>query len=111
MKKSFLRLICCPVCKKEFTLEVFSEELGEVLDGILVCSCAKPFPIINGIPRILPDTLMGTVESKFPEFFAQHKNIFTARQIQEVSSESVKKEKTSKSFGFEWEKFSGMRDE
>jgi len=111
MKKSLLNYICCPTCKKEFSLSIFKDKDGEVLEGALKCSCGKSFPIINSIPRVLPDNLMETVESRFPEFFSKHKEFFNGIRKGSVSFESVKKEKTSKSFGFEWEKFSDMRGE
>jgi len=81
MKKSLLNLICCPFCKNSFDLEITQEKNGEIEEGSLFCSCGKVFPIIFGIPRILPDTL--------PD----------------------KKKETAESFAFEWEKFSQMRDE
>lgn len=48
----------------------------EIIEGVLKCSCGKSYPIVDGIPRILPSSL-----------------------------EPVEK-RTAKKFGYEWTKFS-----
>ncbi len=81
MKKSLLNIICCPICKGNFSLKVFSEISGEVKEGQLLCNCGQSFLITSFIPRIILDKL------------------------------SIKKRETAESFAFEWQKFSQMRDE
>lgn len=109
MKKRLLELIVCPQCGGEFSLDSFSEgENGEIIDGRLLCKgCDRLFPIIGGIPRLLPDALRDLLlvhhnffrkyESQFPEgYFIQ---------ITKDTEGTIQMKKTSSSFGFEWTMF------
>lgn len=40
------------------TCMAFSETELEISEGILTCGCGRWYPIIGGIPRLLPDSLM-----------------------------------------------------
>lgn len=112
MRNKLLNFICCPLCKKKFDLDIFiKEENEEIIDGALLCSCGQAFPIISGIPRILPENLMEVVKKRFPDFFSKYKNIFVKKNKSLISEEFLQKKRTSDSFGFEWEKFSEMRGE
>jgi len=57
MKESLLKYLCCPNCKQDFLLikeDIDSNE--EINTGKLQCKkCITVYPIINGIPRILPE--------------------------------------------------------
>jgi uncharacterized protein YbaR (Trm112 family)/ubiquinone/menaquinone biosynthesis C-methylase UbiE len=57
MKASLLPLLACPGCRQELTLSpdaVF--EAGEVATGTLRCtSCARGYPVRDGIPRFVPE--------------------------------------------------------
>ena len=58
MKKEFLEIIRCPLCKSNFELHVDSEKDDEILEGNLICSqCEAEFPIANSIPNLLPPDL------------------------------------------------------
>lgn len=59
MKRSLLFRLECPDCHQAFKLEAEQEEGEEVMTGELACSC-NSFPIIRGVPRMLP----GQVDSK-----------------------------------------------
>lgn len=60
----------------------------DVIDGLLLCPCGKKYPIINSIPRILPDFL----NSKSKHSFEQ------------------KQAWTGRSFGYQWSIFKSMSD-
>jgi len=48
ISRELLEILACPVCKKE--VELKGEEL--------VCMrCGRHYPIVDGIPRMLPDEL------------------------------------------------------
>lgn len=56
MKKKLIKMIYCPECKGRFNKDVLNaeEKLGEIYQGMLVCSeCGSQFPIIRYIPRLV----------------------------------------------------------
>lgn len=58
MKKSFIEIIRCPLCKANFSLAIESEEDNDIDTGKLICTgCNEEFPIENGIPNLLPPEL------------------------------------------------------
>jgi uncharacterized protein YbaR (Trm112 family) len=55
MKKEIVKILCCPTCKGELSLNVTKEEKGEITAGMFTCSrCQCKYPIIDGIPDLLP---------------------------------------------------------
>lgn len=60
MLKEALNYLGCPLCQAPLTLvEVHSQEDSHIMEGSLQCSqCSQKFPIIRGIPRLLPPTVM-----------------------------------------------------
>ncbi|MDD5438199.1 MAG: methyltransferase domain-containing protein [Patescibacteria group bacterium] len=79
MKRSLLSHLECPLCHQPFGLEVKSEEGEEIMEGDLACAC-RHYPIIRGVPRLLPGT-------------SDVKNVTTAER-----------------FGVEWKQFSELSD-
>jgi ubiquinone/menaquinone biosynthesis C-methylase UbiE/uncharacterized protein YbaR (Trm112 family) len=64
MRYSLLEFICCPSCNEKLRCFVFEENLIEGSDnkdissGLLICNeCGHWYPIIGGIPEMLPDHL------------------------------------------------------
>lgn len=57
MTKNLLEKLCCPIDKHELEINIFNEdENGEILEGLLTCpECNRYFPIIYGIPILIPD--------------------------------------------------------
>ncbi len=57
MRKRLLSLLLCPACGTD-GLEVVATGLEgeEILEGAIQCrGCGKEYPIVNGIPRMLPE--------------------------------------------------------
>ncbi len=109
MKKRFAKLLHCLDCKSNLRLQPFSEKGEEVLEGRLYCTkCKASYPVINSIPRILPEEMMNElVWKKYPSFLKKYKNSFEQPYYEMASTfEKNAKERTSKSFGFEWKEFS-----
>jgi len=79
MKRSLLDRLVCPMCRGSFSLEVETQEGDEIMDGELVCPCHR-YPIVRGVPRLLPGT-------------SDLKNVVTAER-----------------FGVEWKQFSMLTD-
>ena len=58
MKPRLLQWLACPLCRSDLRLEGERIENGEVAEGRLACvsaSCRAQYPIIDFIPRLLPD--------------------------------------------------------
>lgn len=111
MKKSLIHSIICPLCENGFSLEVFEAKGNEIKAGVLSCSCGQWYPIIQYIPRILCGPLRSLVYDNFPDFFKTY-----GRQLPREGNNGINpptldvrsKLATSKSFGYEWKKFSKM---
>lgn len=53
-------ILVCPMCKGELTLVIEREEGGEIVEGRLECAaCPETYPIVDGIPNLLPPDLRG----------------------------------------------------
>ena len=73
MKQLVLDLLGCPECWGDFRLSVFVEQKSEIIEGFLECStCGRRFPVIGGVPRVMPDHLMGRVYARYRPFFEKH---------------------------------------
>ena len=58
MKKSFLEIIRCPLCKSNFDIHTDVEREDDIIQGNLICiRCGEKFPIDNSIPNLLPPEL------------------------------------------------------
>lgn len=113
MKRRLLDLIVCPICKGELICTVFKEIDKEITEGILTCDCGRWFPIIDGVPRLLPDSLLTSFLTKHRDFVERYKQQTpktTGLTNHEDYSTRLKRE-TSDSFGFEWNLFSKMFSE
>ena len=72
MTRQLLDVLCCPMCRGSLSLIVFMEG-SEVEEGSLLCTnCHRLFPIIRGIPRLLPDPLAHLVLPYHPDFFRRY---------------------------------------
>ncbi|MBI2118687.1 MAG: methyltransferase domain-containing protein [Elusimicrobia bacterium] len=108
MKHNFLNFLHCPDCRNSLELSIFREEdflCKEIIEGILRCqNCKKSFPIIEGIPRFVPNA-----SSIFPEFFKKYpqllKEIGEEKDFEKVHGETQRK------FGMEWLKYPGSLPE
>jgi ubiquinone/menaquinone biosynthesis C-methylase UbiE len=70
VKRRLLDLICCPTCKSPFTLISEALEADDIQEGSLKCSkCQKEYPVIKGIPRILP---LEEIENNYSENFKMY---------------------------------------
>ena len=107
MKPRLLELIACPECKKDLHLEVFSRNDDEsIIDGMLTCSgCNNRYPIIDAIPRLLPHVLQNNLILYHKKFFEKYHvepplnpDLLNGREI-------ALKEKTLRSFSYQWNTF------
>jgi uncharacterized protein YbaR (Trm112 family) len=80
MKKRLLELLCCPDCRRErLDLLVYAASgngTQEIVEGEIRClGCGSRFPVINGIPRMLPVELRNALVKFHPDFFARHPDL------------------------------------
>jgi uncharacterized protein YbaR (Trm112 family)/2-polyprenyl-3-methyl-5-hydroxy-6-metoxy-1,4-benzoquinol methylase len=109
MKYRLLDLLVCPKCKSEFELKEFENgEPEEVEQGLLQCGCGTWYPIVDGVPVILPNAL-----NIYPEFAQRFANQLPEWSISEdeIREFETEKKKTQDSFGFEWTVYSSVRED
>lgn len=114
MRKRLFELIVCPLCKGELTIESFDEiDTDEFVSGVLVCTlCDEYYPLIDGIPRLLPPSLQSMLWETHPSFYSLYRQSLPSKVLpskETLSSGSdlslVSQRETARSFGFEWETF------
>ena len=68
------QFLACPESVGDpLVLEAFSSEGDEIIAGVLRCeACRRNYPIIDGVPRLLPDSLIGTLSRYHPDFFSRY---------------------------------------
>lgn len=107
MDTKVLDLLVCPECKGALGLEIFQGGPSQVIDGILGCvGCERKYPVIDGIPRLLPDEMNGNLLSYHKGFFERHGAYFPSIMHKEgTTREVILKQRTLKSFSFQWNTF------
>lgn len=118
MKKSLLQLVVCPLCQGRLTCENFlGTETLEIESGVISCSCGASFPVIEGIPRLLPPALQNMLWEMHPEFFRAYRarlpeELLPSEETQAARTkedQAIKAQRdTARSFGYEWQAFSEM---
>lgn len=112
MKYKVLNVLICPECFKELNLKVFLQEEKEIIEGLLTCSgCNSNYPIIQGVPRLLPENLRKNLFLRYKEYFKKYQSYFFKKETDSLSGETKIKIKTQQSFGFQWIRFSKMYNE
>jgi SAM-dependent methyltransferase/uncharacterized protein YbaR (Trm112 family) len=112
MKARLLNWLCCPACRGELCLTVFREQT-DIEEGSLACAgCGRLFPIIGGIPRLLPDALVHQVIRYHPDFFARYPEAmaeYRRRALPEaVTGAWDAKRRTLQSYSYQWRRFKQM---
>lgn len=84
---------------------------NEIIDGILtVKQSGDKFPIIGGVPRILPkEILQDEMQRKYPDYLAKHRDKFNVQPGMAYSVEQ-KKKATVDTFGYQWTTFTDNFD-
>lgn len=55
MRSWLLEILCCPHCRQELSLEIFSSQGLDIENGVLKSTCGRSFPVIDFIPRFQPE--------------------------------------------------------
>lgn len=79
----------------------------EIIEGKLECSrCVLTFPIINGVPRLLPPSLSHLIPQYHQDFFRRFPSLCPPSP--EERNKRSATEATLRSFSFQWTTFSQM---
>jgi SAM-dependent methyltransferase/uncharacterized protein YbaR (Trm112 family) len=105
MRPDLLRLLICPECGGGLSLTPFrgGTTPEEVEEGLLVCEgCAHPYPVTDGIPRLLPDAL-----ARHRQFTRRFRHELRAAGARVPNAEAVRRFRklhglTARAFGYEW---------
>ena len=118
MKKSLLQIVVCPLCHGTLACESFKEtEDGGVESGVIACACGASYPLIGGIPRLLPPELQSMLWEMHPDFFDSYRQQLPKELLSDEKKRSgeLKEDRatkaqreTARSFGYEWQAFSEM---
>lgn len=111
MKERLLQWLVCPDCKEPFDLEVFEavpEDPTQTEQGLLSCQCGAWYPIVDGVPVILPNAL--NIYSGFAERYRDRLPAWKF-SADEIAAFERDKKKTQDSFGFEWTVYTAVRQE
>ncbi len=106
MNSKLLEWMQCPWCGDAFTVDAFEGSIDtDVTEGLLRSGCGRVFPIVRGIPRVLPEAF-----ALQPDFTRRH----AARlppQVPHVPDDAADADairRTRESFGYQWTVFSEM---
>lgn len=105
-------LLCCPMCRRSLGVEGFKYGT-EVEEGVLRCTeCTRIYPIIDGIPRLLPDSLAHLVPANHRAFFRRHSSVMAPFLARCGPSEQRRWRDVEKlahaSYSYQWRKFKEM---
>lgn len=109
MKEWLLDYLRCPNCLANVKSSGFAtSNNGVVESGVLVCcneSCRAWYPIICGIPRMLPESLREESTSRFvQEYYDELKSLGLLEGGKQIGKDALLalKQHTIQNFGFEW---------
>ena len=105
MRPELLNLLVCPECGGGLGLTPFrgGRAPDEVEEGLLLCEgCAHPYPVTDGIPRLLPDALRSR-----RDFARRFRHELRAAGARPPAAETVRRFRrlhalTARAFGYEW---------
>jgi SAM-dependent methyltransferase len=102
LREGFVEELRCPACGDRFHLEARERAQGIVVEGALQCACGRRFPIILGIPRLLPPAAAASLRAEHPDFFRRHPDLEPSALRVPPRSASLR---TQRAFGDEWRRF------
>src|SRR5437762_13142127 len=96
MRERLLDILRCAECKSRLELSEFESNGVEIIGGLLTCSNKHIYPVVQGIPRMLPNSL------------AEYRDYINERDIRAVSTKGGTQskhevdKKTKLNFSNEW---------
>jgi SAM-dependent methyltransferase/uncharacterized protein YbaR (Trm112 family) len=107
MNNRLLELIVCPECKGGLSAEILKDNAeGTINEGALRCLlCSRVYPVIGGVPRLLPDALIGNLFRYHRDFFRKHPLVLPKNNSHSNRADNNLETRTLKSFSFQWNTF------
>jgi SAM-dependent methyltransferase/uncharacterized protein YbaR (Trm112 family) len=106
LKRAFVARLRCPDCAGALVLDERSATADEVTEGSLRAECGRVFPVIDGVPRLLPREAEATLVRDHPGFFTRHPDLLPRGTLAASSVSS----QTQQAFGDEWQRFPDLHD-
>jgi SAM-dependent methyltransferase len=82
-------------------LEILRQENDEVMEGRFECVCGLEYPIIHGVPRMLPPDLLPSLRADYPEYFERYRRSQPDTPAPRTEHTAVQR-RTQEAFGYEW---------
>lgn len=101
MKEDILDTLVCPVTRSSLDLEIQVREGDEIIEGFLVSREGARYPIIGGVPRMLPPHLHPQLIEDYPEFHDRYA-IESGQRAGAEAAQAALQRRTQSSFGYEW---------
>lgn len=113
MKTRLLDWLVCPMCADgSLALESWRESAGDIEEGRLTCgACSRTYPIIGGIPRMLPDALRHLTAAYHVDFFTRYADRLQPSPPEERQPQNRwwrAEGRTVRSYSYQWRKFKEM---
>src|SRR5436853_7566095 len=110
MQQDIIEFLRCPLSGEKLSLHIVDQFvrspllLEEVRSGYLIAENGGIYPIIDGIPRMLPESFLtytDNLKNWVPDF---HKRMFVIKQKfrQPIKNSFSRNNRIQKTFGFEW---------
>lgn len=110
MKQETIEIIVCPICKNSLILKrAFCSDKNNIIEGLLYCEdCGHLYPVINGIPRMLQNSVYNNVNF----FMKYERDIADIIPIKRNEINSCRLNQLQKNtiniFSFEWQMYSSF---
>ena len=106
MKTWIQDYLCCPLCQSSVEVAGFEHQDDEVWAGVISCQdadCHAWYPVVRGIPRMLPETLQPALRREFIDTYGERlvQHLVQPPALPSDDLQQLKKE-TIQNFGFEW---------
>ena len=110
MRFRLRNLLRCPACRGRLDVAAFATAPdGDIVDGELHCGCGACYPIVDTIPRMLPNAY-----AEFPDFVLRYRErVHRSAPVVPQTFKAAAREhrllaRTQRSFGYQWTTFSEM---
>lgn len=107
-----MEYLICPECRQELKLHEFITCDNVINEGMIECrSCSLQFPIIDGIPRILPLPMLAELVKGYSEFLSKYGKKVPEKYKLDEQGNFEKTLKVGLTYDYGWNVFPEILDE